>query len=100
MSAGNLARRLKMLVPSASRAARLSVMAAPAHSELHGSARLVDRALRAVEESTHSLRQRLLARKLGQTVPSDHWTATASDEPGLAAEDLRRQAAELRRQAG
>ena len=75
-------------------------MAAPAHSELRGSARLLDRALRVVEESTHSLRQRLLARKLGQTAPSDHWTATASDEPGLTADDLRRHAAELRRHAG
>ena len=75
-------------------------MAAPAHSELHGSARLVDRALRAVEESTHSLRQRLLARKLGHTLPREHWTATASDEPGLSAEDLRGHAAEVRRQAG
>lgn len=100
MRTENLARWTKVPVPSASWAARLSGMAAPAHSELHGSARLVDRALRVVEESTHSLRQRLLARKLGQTVPSDHWTATASDEPGLTAEDLRRHAAELRRQAG
>ena len=100
ISTGNLAGGPNIPVPSVSRAARLSIMAAPAHSELHGSARLLARALRGVEESTHSLRQRLLARTLGQTVPSDHWTATASDEPGLTAEDLRRHAAELRRQPG
>jgi len=100
MSTENLAIDRKVLVPSGAGAATLSVMAAPAHSELHGSARLVDRALRAVEESTHSLRQRLLARKLGHTLPSEHWTATASDEPGLTAEDLRRHAAEVRRPTG
>ena len=71
-------------------------MAAPAHSELRGSARVVDRALRVVEEATHALRQKLLARKLSHILPPEHWTPAASDERGLSAEDLRRHANEVR----
>lgn len=72
-------------------------MAAPAHSELRGPARVVDRALRVVEEKTHALRQKLLARKLGRVLASEHWVPGASDDPGLSAEDLRRHASEVRR---
>lgn len=72
-------------------------MAAPAHDELRGPARLVDRTLRIVEDATHGLRQRLLARQLGRTAPPEHWTPAARDDPGLAADDLRRHAAEVRR---
>jgi hypothetical protein len=71
-------------------------MAAPVHSELSDSARLIDRALRTVEESIHSLRQRLLARSLGRTLPDAHWLPTAAGEPGLTAEDLRHHAARAR----
>ena len=71
-------------------------MTAPSHREMKGSARLVDRALRVVEDATHSLRQRLLARELGHSLPLEHWTPTATDEPGLSAGDLRRHAAEVR----
>jgi len=72
-------------------------VAAPAHGELRGSARVVDRALRVVEDGTRALRQRLLARELGRVLPRDHWTPTARDEAGLSADDLRRHAAEVRR---
>lgn len=74
-------------------------MAAPAHDELQGSARLVDRTLRLVEDATHALRQRLLARQLARTSPADHWTPAAHDEEGLTADDLRRHASEVRKQS-
>jgi hypothetical protein len=74
-------------------------MAASAPNDRHGSARFVDRALRTIEDATHALRQRLLARELGRTLPREHWTATATDEDGLTAEDLRRHAAASRRRS-
>jgi hypothetical protein len=45
---------------------------------------------------TRALRQKLLARRLGSTVPPEHWTPEEHDEPGLSADDLRRHAAEAR----
>lgn len=72
-------------------------MASPGSGELRGPARVADRALRVVEDATHSFRQKLLARELGRTAPPDHWTATACDEPGISADDLRRRAALVRR---
>jgi len=72
-------------------------VAARAHSALRGTARVVGRALRVVEEMMHALRQKLLARKLGGLLPPEHWVQVASDEPGLRAEDLRRHAIEVRR---
>jgi hypothetical protein len=71
-------------------------VSAPAQGSLPQPARAVDGALRRVEEIVHSLRQKLLARQLAQTAPSDHWVFTASDEPGLTAEELRQHASEVR----
>jgi hypothetical protein len=66
---------------------------------LHGPAKVVERALRIVEDNAHALRQKLLARQLGRTVPSDHWQPAAQHEHGLSADDLRRHAAEARSRA-
>jgi hypothetical protein len=75
-------------------------MVAPARTELHGSALVIDRALRTIEVATHSLRQRLLARELGRTLSPEHWKTSANDELGLAADDLRRHAEVARRNVG
>lgn len=71
-------------------------MAAPSHGGLRGPARVVDRGLRVIEDRTRALRQRLLARQLGRTLPRDHWTPTARNEAGMTPDDLRRHAAEVR----
>lgn len=64
--------------------------------ELAGSARALDRALRIVEDGAHSLRQKLLARRLARTRSADEWTPNASDEVGLSAEELRRRSDAIR----
>lgn len=72
------------------------LVAVPVDHELAGSARAIDRALRLVEDGARSLRQKLLARRLAHTLPSDEWTPAATEEAGLSADDLRRRAAEIR----
>jgi hypothetical protein len=51
------------------------------------------------EDASHSLRQKLLARRLGRRSPADQWELAASHEHGLSADDLRRRASEVRRNA-
>ena len=72
------------------------IMAAPVDNRLAGTALLVDRTLRSVEEGAHRLRQKLLARRLARSLSVDEWTPTKSDEVGLSADDLRRRSDEIR----
>lgn len=63
---------------------------------IEGTTRHLDRVLRAVEDGIHSLRQKLLARQLADTLPTEEWTPGNADETGLSAHDLRRRAAQAR----
>lgn len=75
---------------------RLLVVATTVEPELAGSARAIDRALRLLENGTHALRQKLLARRLAPTLPREEWTPTKTDEPGLTADDLRQRSSKIR----
>lgn len=92
-SSSNVARSTRDIVGAGWQAYE---MAAAAHGEIRDSARLLDRALQVVEDMTHSLRQKLLARELSRSLPPEHWTPLASNESGLSADDLRRRASEVR----
>lgn len=71
-------------------------MAGAVRDELEGTTRHLDRALRAIEDGIHSLRQKLLARQLADTLSDEEWTPSHTSETGLSAEDLRRRATEIR----
>lgn len=75
-------------------------VAAPVDDRLTGSALVIDRTLRIVENGAHALRQKLLARRLARSIPPEFLVPQASHEEGLSAEDLRENAARIRRENG
>jgi hypothetical protein len=75
-------------------------MATPVDDRLAGTALLIDRALRVIEDGARTLRQKLLARRLARSIPPGFLVPQASHEEGLSADDLRENAARIRREHG